>query len=400
MKIKFILSTVLLILILVSLNLFFNSKDSKLLAKNILDKADIQINGNRPWDITVHNEDLYACVLNEGSVGLGESYMKGWWDCDALDQFFFKILNADLDKQISQNWSMLFDLVCAKIFNFQSKDRAFEVGEKHYDIGNNLYENMLDDRMIYSCGYWKNAKNIDEAQENKLDLICKKLNLKPGMKLLDIGCGWGGLACYAAEKYGVQVVGITISKEQLKYAQDNCRNLHDKLLKVDFRLQDYRDLNEKFDRIVSVGMFEHVGYKNYKEFMQVVNRCLKDDGLFLLHTIGGNFSNSSGDAWINKYIFPNGMLPSVNQISAASEGLFVMEDWHNFGSDYDKTLMSWFDKFDNNWNKIKQNYNDQFYRMWKYYLLSCAGLFRARNAQLWQIVFSKNGQIGGYNSVR
>ncbi len=367
----------------------------KALAEKVLALADIKINGSRPWDITVHNNNLYARILSEGSLGLGESYMDGWWDVPALDQFFYKLLHAQLDKHWPKNLASALTVLKSKIINMQSKARAFQVGEQHYDLGDDLFKTMLDSRMLYSCAYWKNADCLEKAQEHKIDLICQKLQLKPGMKVLDIGCGWGGLAKHAAQKYGAQVVGVTISKEQANTAQKSVAGLP-----VEIRLRDYRDVNEKFDRIVSVGMFEHVGYKNYDTFMKSAHRLLKDDGLMLLHTIGSNGSQTMGDDWLNKYIFPNGMLPSIQQIAAATEGLFVMEDWHNFGSDYDKTLIAWFGNFEKNWNSIKSRYNERFYRMWKYYLLSCAGMFRARSTQLWQIVLSKNGEPGGYVSIR
>ena len=362
--------------------------------KNIFAIADININENRPWDIQVHDNRFYQRVLAQGSLGLGESYMDKWWDCEKLDEFFYKVLKADLSRKVKVK-GVLYDVLKAKVINMQSKGRAFEVGEKHYDIGNELYQHMLDKQMVYTCGYWRNANNLNDAQEAKLELTCKKLNLKPGMKVLDIGCGWGSFAKYAAEKYKVKVVGITISKEQVELGNALCTGLP-----VEIRLQDYRDLNEKFDRVVSLGMFEHVGPKNYRTYMKVVNKYLKDDGLFLLHTIGTNTSKGGTDRWINKYIFPNGVLPSVKQIAKASERLFVLEDWHNFGADYEKTLMAWHYNFEKNWNKIKENYDERFKRMWNYYLLSCAGAFRAEKYRLWQIVFSKSGVEGGYESVR
>lgn len=392
---KYILIFSAVILIFIVFKFLSPNLESKLFAQELLNKADININGNRPWDIVIHNENFYTRVLNEGSLGLGESYMDGWWDCQDLDQFFYKLLSADLDKSVKINFELITQILKAKILNLQSENRAFEVGEQHYDLSNDLFRKMLDSKMIYSCGYWNKANNLEQAQENKLDLICKKLNLKPGMKVLDIGCGWCGLARYMAEKYKVNVVGITISKEQAKYSQEICKKLP-----VQIMIKDYRELNETFDRIVSVGMFEHVGYKNYKEFMKIVNACLKDNGLFLLHTIGGNKSEITCDPWILKYIFPNGMLPSIAQIATASEELFVMEDWHNFSVDYDKTLMAWYNNFEKNWDSIKSNYNNRFHRMWKYYLLCCAGFFRARKGQLWQIIFSKKGISQGYQSIR
>ncbi|GAK60282.1 cyclopropane-fatty-acyl-phospholipid synthase [Candidatus Vecturithrix granuli] len=360
----------------------------------LLTLADVQINGEHPWDIHVHNEKLYARVLSKGSIALGESYMDGWWECERLDEFFYRILRAKLDTKVI-SWTDMFAILKAKIFNAQKLSRAYRIGKHHYDIGNRLYWYMLDHYMNYSCGYWENAKNLDEAQEAKLDLICRKLDLQPGMRLLDIGCGWGGMAKFAAERYQAKVIGITVSKKQAEFAKEFCKGLP-----VEIRLQDYRDLKETFDRVVSIGMFEHVGYKNYKTFMQTVRNCLTENGLLLLHTIGGLLSVVKTDPWINTYIFPNSMLPSAQQICQASEGLFVLEDWHNFGADYDKTLMQWFKNFDEHWNQLKDSYSMRFYRMWKYYLLSCAGSFRARSNQLWQIVFSPEGIPGGYHSIR
>lgn len=367
---------------------------SKQLIQDILYIAGIKINGKKDWDIVVNDDRFYKRVLAQGSLGLGESYMDGWWNCKRLDEFFYRVLKADLDKKVGKK-GFLWNALKARLVNLQSKSRAYNIGKKHYDIGNDLYKNMLDKRMNYSCGYWKNSKTLDKAQEAKLDLICKKIGLKPGMKVLDIGCGWGGFVKFAAEKYKVKAVGITVSKEQANLAREICKGLP-----VEIRLQDYRKLNEKFDRIISIGMFEHVGPKNYKTYMKVVNRCLKSDGLFLLHTIGRNFSvRSLDDRWMDKYIFPEAVVPSVKQIAKASEGVFVLEDWHNFGTDYDKTVMVWYKNFQNSWNKIKGNYDERFKRMWEYYLLSSAGSFRAEKNRLWQVVFSK-GNIGEYISVR
>jgi len=369
-------------------------KSAKQKVSNILSLAEISINGSNPQDMRVHNDELYSCVLRSGTLALGESYMNGWWDVEKLDDFFYRGFSTGLQKEM-RTLSLALHALRAHVFNLQNTARAFTVGEKHYDVGNDLYTRMLDKRMVYTCGYWKDAKNLDEAQEAKLDLVCRKLDLQKGQRILDIGCGWGSFAKFAAERYGVSVVGITISKEQVKLAQVNVRGLP-----VEIRFQDYRDLNEKFDHIVSLGMFEHVGYKNYRTYMKVVNQSLKDDGLFLLHTIGNNKTVYSADPWFEKYIFPGSMLPSITHIGKSVEGLFVMEDWHNFGSDYDKTLMEWFKNFDNHWDEIKDQYSEHFYRMWKYYLLSMAGGFRSRTYQLWQIVLSKEGVEGGYTSLR
>ncbi|MCL7930657.1 cyclopropane fatty acyl phospholipid synthase [Halomonas llamarensis] len=361
---------------------------------DLLAQANIEINGERPWDMQLNASGVIENALSRGNLGLGESYMNGDWDAESLDQFFYHLMRAQLHLRVKPT-QLMYHSLKAKFFNRQSAKRAWEVGEKHYDLGNEFYAAMLDQRMTYTCGYWKNAANLDEAQEAKLDLICRKLKLKPGMRVLDIGCGWGSFMAYAAEHYGVECVGLTISKEQADFG----KRVMKKGLPVEFRLQDYRDETEVFDCIVSVGMFEHVGRKNYREYMDVANRCLKEDGLFLLHTIGKNVTATPPDPWIDKYIFPNGELPSLRQVTDAAESLFVVEDVHNFGADYDKTLMAWHDNVEANWLDFREQFDDVFYRMWRYYLLSCAGAFRARQIQLWQFVLSKKGVVGGYSRV-
>lgn len=369
--------------------------NNKKIIEDLLEKTGITINGSQPYDLQIHNEKFYQSVLSGKSMSLGETYMDGWWDCEHLDQFFHKILSAKLDQKFRFSFKALSIFLKGFLLNLQTPIKSLEVGKRHYDIGNDLYQTMLDRRLTYTCGYWKEAKTLDDAQEAKLDLVCKKIGLKPGQTVLDIGCGWGSFAKYAAEKYGARVTGITISKEQIALGKELCRGLP-----VELKFQDYREINEKFDHIVSLGMFEHVGSKNYRMYMRIAARCLKDEGIFLLHTIGSNYSTHSTDPWIAKYIFPNSMLPSIAQIGKAIEKIFVMEDWHNFSADYDKTLMAWFDNFEKGWKNLKGNYDMRFYRMWKYYLLSCAGSFRSRRNQLWQIVLSKKGVKGGYQSIR
>ena len=360
-------------------------------AKEILKGSGIELNGNNPWDIKVLDNRAYKRVFKYATLGFGEAYMDKWIEIEALDEFFYRIFTNKIEEKIKSPVMLLY-----KLKSMFSND-PYKVGRIHYDIGNDLYEKMLDKRMIYSCGYWKKcedlpeAKNLDEAQEHKLEMICRKLKLKEGERVLDIGCGWGGLLKYMAEKYNIKGVGVSVSKKQIEYANTNKGDLD-----LEFRLCDYKDVKEKFDKIVSIGMFEHVGYKHYNEFMKVANRCLKDDGLFLLHTIGSLESVKSCDPWINKYIFPNSMLPSLKQISEAAEGKFVIEDVHNFGYEYYPTLMSWYNNFVNAWDELKDKYDERFFRMWKFYLLSSAALFKARINQVWQIVLSKNGVKEGY----
>ncbi|KPG92131.1 cyclopropane fatty acyl phospholipid synthase [Pseudomonas sp. RIT-PI-q] len=361
--------------------------------KDLLKTAGLSINGGFPFDMKLLGNGVPELALSKGNLGLGEAYMAGLWECEELDEFFARLLRSGVTETVNP-LSIIFHALSARFTNRQTQDKAWEVGERHYDLGNDFYSGMLDGRLTYTCGYWKEATTLAEAQTAKLDLICRKLDLQPGMRVLDIGCGWGSFMSYAAEHYGVECVGVTISKEQCDWAKNQYRHLP-----VEFRLQDYRDLDEQFDHIVSVGMFEHVGRKNHRVYMETVNRCLKDDGLFLLHTIGKNITKTAPDPWIDKYIFPNGDLPSIAQIAASIEGLFVAEDLHNFGADYDKTLMAWFHSFEKNWGVFAAELGERFYRMWKYYLLSCAGAFRARDIQLWQWVLSKKGVLGGYERV-
>ena len=362
--------------------------------QNLLSPCGITINGAQPWDIQVTNEKFYQRILSDGSLGLGESYMDGWWDCGSLDDLFCRLIPSRLEDKIKTNWKMVLHSLSARVINKSRKSRAFQIGKKHYDIGNDLFRNMLDRRMTYSCAYWKKCENLDEAQEAKLELICRKLAIHPGDRVLDIGCGWGGFARYAAEKYGADVTGITVSREQANFAREVCKGLP-----VDIRLQDYRDIDDKFDHVVSVGMFEHVGYKNYRRFMDVAHRCLQGDGLFLLHTIGRNETTVVNDSWIEKYIFPNSMIPSMKQISDSIEKIFVMEDWHNIGVDYYSTLRAWYENFEKSWGVLQERYGERFYRMWKYYLLSCAAAFKTRHLHVWQIVLHKTGIQAAYHRV-
>ncbi len=375
--------------------LAFIGKSAEHHMTDLLATADIQVNGARPWDIHIKNSGLFDRVAASGSLGLGEAYMDGWWECEALDQFMFKLLQHDIDKKFRSCPPVVTNAIKAMIFNRQSRQKAFEVGEKHYDAGNDLFEKMLDPHMAYSCAYWNGAEDLHQAQEAKLELICRKLMLAPGMKLLDIGCGWGSLVRYAARHYGVSAVGLTISKEQAVLAQQRCTGLP-----VEIRLQDYRETQGAFDAVVSVGMFEHVGYKNHRTFMEVARNCLKKDGLFLLHTIASNNTVRHCDPWFDKYIFPNGMLPSIKQLGASMEQRFIMEDWHNIGVDYDRTLLAWHENFERSWPCLKDRYSERFYRMWRYYLLCVAGCFRARFLQVWQVVMSPHGKIGGYTCLR
>lgn len=361
----------------------------------LLATADVRIGGTRDWDLQARDERLWSRLLAQGSLGLGESYMDGWWEAASLDGLLMRLVQARLGERV-RGLAAWRDVLLARLTNPQTPRRSREVGRRHYDLGNDLYAAMLGRRLVYSCGYWPQASDLDAAQEAKLDLVCRKLGLRPGMHVLDIGCGWGEALRYAAEHHGVSGVGVTVSAEQADYARRLCTGLP-----VQIRLQDYRDLDERFDAVLSIGMFEHVGVRNYRTYFQVVRRCLAPHGLFLLHSIGSNVSLRRTDPWIGRYIFPNSMLPSAAQLARASEGRFVIEDWHNFGTDYDLTLQAWRSNIEAAWGRLDpRRYDERFRRMWRFYLAGSMASFRSRRAQLWQVLLSPEGVPGGMRVPR
>lgn len=352
-------------------------------ARSALARAGIEVNGSDQSGISVHNPDFYARVWRQGSIGLGESYMDGWWDSPRLDQFLARAFNAGLDRAMPRGWRGIGLLLASALTNRQTRRRAHRVGEVHYDVGNELFQSMLDRRMVYTTGRWERAATLDQAQEAKLDFICQKLAIEPGMRVLDIGCGWGGFAKYAAERYGAQVDGVTVSRQQLALGQKLCQGLP-----VELRLEDYRSVRERYDRVVSLGMFEHVGYRNYRTYFSTARRCLSAAGRMFLSTIGSNRTVRSTDPWIERYIFPNSHLPSIQQLGVAIEEQFIPLEWHNWAADYDRTLLAWYGNFEARWDKWQRQYGERFCRMWKFYLLASAAAFRARRLQVWQMLLA------------
>lgn len=353
----------------------------------ILAEADILIDGRRPWDLRVLNDRLFSRVLAGGSLAAGDAYVEGWWDVPRLDQFFHRLFMADLHERFARSWSTRLDLFLARYQNRQSPRRSSAVAERHYNLGNDVFQAMLGKSMTYTCAYWDGAQNLDEAERAKLELVCRKLQLEPGMTVLEYGCGWGAFAKHAAEKHGVGVLGVNIAEEQVKLGRQLCRGLP-----VELRVQDYREVQGRFDRVVSLGIMEHIGPKNYRAYMERASRCLKDDGIAFIHTIGRNDSAFRCDPWFDRHIFPNGAMPSLQQLAAAAEGLFVVEDCHNIGPHYDPTLMAWHDNLTRAWPGLRDKYGEPFYRMMKYYLLSSAGAFRSRRSQVYQLVLTKPGR--------
>lgn len=368
--------------------------NSKLLCQSILSTAGVPINSHEPWSIQVHEDRLWNRIISQHQLGLGEAYMDGWWDCQAIDQMLTRLLSIKVVSLLRPSPRVLFTAFKSKVLNRQSKSRAASNAKYHYNIGNDLYSRMLDTEMAYSCAYWKDATTLDQAQINKFDLICKKLNLAPGMKVLDIGSGWGGLLRHAVKNYGVTGVGISPADNQISGARERSAGLD-----ITFLQQDYRELQGNYDRVISVGMMEHVGPKNLRTFFSKCDELLKQDGMMLHHTITSTYSKSSTDPFFDRYIFPGGVIPSPAQISRAAEKLFIIEDVHNFGLDYDRTLLAWYENINKRWTEIS-HYDERFRRMWNYYLMASAAGFRARNLHLMQLVFRKNGPLESYTAVR
>ena len=355
------------------------------------DQADPQYN------LSVFDEKFYTYTALKGSLGFGESYADGKWDCTNLDKVIFQILQHRIDTNgLAHIGLVLRSAAC----NMQNKIRAMRVARQHYNVDTDVFDWMLDPYLQYTCGYWAEAESLNEAQTAKMDLVIKKLGLSAGDSVLDIGCGWGGFAKYAAETHGIKMFGLSISSKQLEYAKKLCAGLD-----CTFKFGDYRHLPEiypqTFDAITIIGVTEHIGYKNYKGLYKVMRDRLKPGGLVLQHTITHMKSCQYTDPFVERYIFPGGMVPSVEQLSTAMKSFFVLEDLHNFSADYDKTLCAWHENFKQARENIEQagHLGKRFYRIWEYYLLSCAAMFRARQAQLMQLVLSPDGVAGGYRRV-
>lgn len=362
----------------------------RFLLEHFLKRADIRVNGDRFWDMQVHDERVFKEVVMRGSLGLGESYMHGWWDCGDLEEFFQRLLSARLDRIGNVSPVFIARYLRDHLTNPASRARSVETAKAHYDLGNDFFAKMLGESKMYTCAYVppKN-RTLDDAQIRKLDLVCRKLKLRPGHRVLDIGCGWGSFAKFAAERYGAFVTGITISKEQAEFARELCHGLP-----VVVKVQDYRDCDGRFDRIVSLGMFEHVEPQNYGDYFACIERCLAPGGISLLHTIGKKEGGATSDPFIRKYVFPQGIVPGEKGLRAAIEDRFHILDWHRFGSwRYAWTLCEWHRNFSRSWPELKEEYgpklDGEFERMWRYYLLSCAGAFSAARMDVWQIVMAK-----------
>lgn len=371
-------------------------RNSRKVVSDLFARAGVAFDGRNAWDIKVHNDRLFSRILSHGSLGLGEAYMDGDWDCVALDELFERVIRARLGEQLGLTLPVALMVASERLQNRQSVARAGKCADVYYNLPAEVFEATFDTRVAGSCGYWKAAATLDDAQDAKLDLICRKIGLRKGESVLDIGCGWGSFVGFAAERYGAVCHGVTVSKVQVEYIKSRYAGAP-----IYPMLDDYRNYRgPKVDHVVSVEMFEQVGARNHRTYFERVRSYMKDDGLFLLHTNWENERYPVIEPWQDKYFFPNADLPTIGEIATAVEGLFVIEDVHNLGVDYDKTLMAWNAKFQSNRAEIERKYGTRFCKMWEYFLLETAGAFRCRHIGVGQIVLSPKGVRGGYESIR
>jgi cyclopropane-fatty-acyl-phospholipid synthase len=352
----------------------------------LLERADVRLDGDRPWDPRIHDERVFRRVALDGSVGLGEAYVDGWWSTDDLEELARRLASARLERVTEWLPRGLAQNAAAIVSNQQTRGRARRVARQHYDFGNDLFAAFLGRYQCYSCGYFRDTDDLDVAQLQKLDLVCRKLDLRRGDRLLDVGGGWGELARHAAAEYGARVTSINISDEQMRFARERCRGLDVETVRC-----DYRDVRGSFDKVAAIAMFTHVGVRNYRTFMEAMRRVVAPEGTFLIEGVWGNVSTNRIDAWMDKHIFPGAMIPSGAQTFRAFEGIFVAEDVHNFGPDYVKTLRAWNARLRQAWPTLRARYDERVRKTFEYFFLTIAGFFRARALQHWHLVLTPPG---------
>lgn len=362
---------------------------------SLFGRAGITLNGSEPWDIQVKNDRFFRRSLR-GSLGFGESYMEGDWDVGSIDALFRRIIRYDISDSLMVMLNRLRLDLKSRLTNMQSRIGSRAIAETHYDLDHRLYELFLGPWNQYTCCFYDKATTLEEAEVEKLEMVCNKLDLQPGDRVMDIGCGWGGFAKYAAETRGCHVTGVSISVEQIAYARKYTAGLPVDIIECDYRDLPKRYEDGSFDKVVIIGMIEHVGYKNYRHLFEVVHRMLNDVGLFLLHTIGNSTVTTVVDPWIEKYIFRNSMAPAASQLTHAMERLFTLQDWENYGHYYPSTLAHWQERFEANWPRIEaietaNRFDERFRRMFNYYFLSCKAGFETEDILLWHLVMSKAG---------
>lgn len=384
--------------------LYISNINSENLIKNILtNNTKLQIINNKTStistnnnpDIIVNNNNFYTKLLKHGEIGLGESYVDKDWDSNNLEETLYNLIinQKKIENAIIKNSP---NLIIKKLLDIPSDifstDNTKNDIKFHYDIGNKLYENMLGKSMLYSCAYfYKQGLSLDEAQYAKLDLIAKKLNLKEGMRVLDIGCGFGTAAIYLSKKFNVNILGISLSKEQINYFNSIYTGTQVQVIYKDYR-ELTREHNNSYDCIYSIGMFEHIGINNHIDYYNKCFKLLKTNGTMLIHTIVSNKRLYSHNSWITKYIFPGAELPHISDFTKKYTDNWLLQDLQCIGKSYSKTLLAW--KKNINDSSVFNNYDDKFKRTWNYYLLLCSAAFRAREITVFQLVyFKKDTQI-------
>mmetsp|Transcript_37565 Transcript_37565/g.87936 ORF Transcript_37565/g.87936 Transcript_37565/m.87936 type:complete len:496 (+) Transcript_37565:76-1563(+) len=387
-------------LIAVGVGLLQQPKYAEAVVRTIVDKGGIPVSVFDHVKIT--DDSAWWDIIIRGNLGIAEAWMHGKAEVEPLPMFIKLLNGTSIGTRRTQGSDFLSTFVnviaaplgmAAQTINQQTRKLSKRVAEVHYDAGNDLYEKMLGPSMSYTCAYWKDANNLDEAQTAKFNLIFRKLQLPPSehMKVADLGMGWGTLASYVhRESQGsAEVIGVSLSKEQVSWAQANLQKPG-----LRFIWQDYREICEDpaqmgtFDRVYSVGMLEHVGYKNHAGFFKCIKALLKPDGLAVVHSIGEPDFVPVSDAFLDKYIFPGAVIPTLSSLTANFEKDFILEDFHNFGHDYAKTLAAWSVNAEEFFRENPTAYSEEFKRMWRYYLQMCEALFELRINQLWQFVLS------------
>jgi cyclopropane-fatty-acyl-phospholipid synthase len=358
-----------------------NSENAEARVRDLLARAGVAVDGGRPWDIRVANPAFYRRALDGGSLAVGEAYADGWWEAERLDEFFHRVFKAGLHERLAPSpWSGWRSLA-GRLFGRRGRTHAPEA------LGSDVFRAMLGRRMSGACAYWKDARALDDADEAALELACRKLELKAGMSVLDMGSGWGAFARYAAERHGVSVVGVDISQERVQLARELCKGLP-----VALRVQDYEEVRGRFDRVVSLGLMEHAGAGSCRAVMAAAARCLKADGVALIHTAARNRAAGPRERWPAAGVLLEDGAPALSRLAAAAEGLFVIEDVHNLGTHYAPTLLAWHENLARRWPGLSGRYGDRLYRTLTFGLLSTAGRFRARQGQLYQIVMTRPGR--------
>lgn len=357
---------------------------SQFAVARIFSIADVAINGTRRWDIRVSDDRFFPSVLFQGSLGLGESYLRGWWTCEDLEELFYRLITGGLERISRALPVHMIGRLADRFVNQQTRDKSLRVAERHYNLGNDLFLSFLGAYKNYSCGLYESTQTLDEAQVAKMEKICHELDLRPGDRLLDVGGGWGEFARFAATRHGCHVTSINIADEQIAYATEYCGDAP-----VEIRKCDYREISGRYNKIAVIAMLTHVGYKNYRLFMEVMSRCLEPNGLILIETVGGHVSQTNCEPWTDKYIFPGGMIPSLEQLDRSVEGLFHRTRISEFGLSYVRTLRSWHQNLLAAWPTLRHRYDDSTRLMFEYFFLSCAGAFRARDLVYWHVLLSK-----------